>query len=66
MHYKTLEKYKKDLSNMNRSQLIDTIYKLSSEELTEINDILEIAKESESQLKNRLNHILNYFEYLAK
>lgn len=66
MHYKTLEKYKKDLSGMNRSQLIDTVYKLSSDELTEINDILEIAKESESQLKNRLNHILNYFEYLAK
>lgn len=51
---------------MNRSQLIDTIYKLSSDELTEINDILELAKESEIQLKNRLKHILNYFEYLAK
>jgi hypothetical protein len=66
MTQKSLNKLKHDLDKMNRSQLIDTIYELSSDEMTEIHQILEIAKETQTQLKNRLSFILNYFEYLAK
>jgi hypothetical protein len=66
MTERTLVKLKTDLVKMNRSKLIDTIYELSNDEMTEIHHILEIAKESETQLRNRLSFILNYFEYLAK
>ena len=66
MTERTLVKLKTDLVKMNRSKLIDTIYELSNDEMTEIHHILEIAKESETQLRNRLNFIFNYFEYFAK
>jgi BMFP domain-containing protein YqiC len=66
MTEKTLTKLKGNLYKMDRDQLINTIWELSSEEFEKIEDVLTIARENDNQLKQRLSHILNWFEYLAK
>lgn len=66
MTEKTLTKLKGNLYKMDRDQLINTIWELSSEEFEKIEDVLTIARENDSQLKQRLSHILSWFEYLAK
>lgn len=43
-----------------REQLVDAIIEHSSDEL-DIKDVIEIAKESEAQLLERLIHILNWY-----
>lgn len=66
MTEKTLTKLKGNLYKMDRDQLINTIWELSSEEFEKIEDVLTIARENDNQLKQRLSHILSWFEYLAK
>jgi BMFP domain-containing protein YqiC len=66
MTEKTLTKLKGNLYKMDRNQLINTIWELSSEEFEKIEDVLTIARENDNQLKQRLSHILSWFEYLAK
>lgn len=62
----TLNKLKSDLPKMSRIVLVDTIWELSSDELVTLEDFITIAKENDNQLKQRLSHILSWFEYLAK
>lgn len=44
-----------------REQLINEILSLASDELTEREDFIALAKESTEQLKERLNNIKQYF-----
>lgn len=66
MTHKRLNKLKFDLHYMNRIELVELIWELSSDEFETFGDILQLAKENENQLKQRLTHILAWFEYLAK
>jgi hypothetical protein len=65
MTQRTLNKLKSDLPKMSRIELVDTIWELSSDEMVTLQDFLTIAKENDNQLKQRLSHILSWFEYLA-
>jgi hypothetical protein len=51
---------------MSRIELVETIWEYSSDELESTQDLLIIAKENDNQLKERLSHILSWYEYLAK
>lgn len=66
MTHKRLNKLKFDLHYMNRIELVELIWELSSDEFETFGDVLQLAKENENQLKQRLIHILAWFEYLAK
>ena len=66
MTHKRLERLKNDLRTMQRSELISLIWELSSDELETFDDMLQLAKENDNELKNRLYSILSWFEYLAK
>ena len=66
MTYKRLEKLKIDLKTMQRSELVNNIWELSKDEFETFQDVLQLASETENQLKNRLYSVLSWFEYLAK
>jgi hypothetical protein len=66
MTQKTLDKLKNNLHKMSRIELVETIWEYSSDELESLQDVLIIAKENDNQLKQRLSHILSWYEYLAK
>jgi hypothetical protein len=66
MTQKTLSKLKNDLHKMTRIELVDKIWEFSSDEIESTQDLLIIAKENDNQLKERLYHILSWYEYLAK
>ena len=66
MTHKRLEKLKIDLKTMQRSELVNIIWELSSDELQTFDDVLQLAKETENELKNRLYSILSWYEYLAQ
>jgi len=66
MTHKRLEKLKNDLKTMQRFELVNNIWQLSNDELKTFEDLLQIAKETDNQLKNRLYSVLSWYEYLAK
>jgi hypothetical protein len=66
MTHKRLDKLKFELQFMSRVELIDQIWNLSSDEFETFEDLLQLAKETEHQLKQRLSHILAWYEYLAQ
>ena len=45
---------------MNRIQLINFICEYSKDEFTNINEVFELAKENENQLRDRVKNIANY------
>lgn len=45
-----------------RELLIDAIFNLSEDELESVQDVLELAKESEDQLVERLIHIAFFYK----
>jgi hypothetical protein len=66
MKHKQLASLKINLGMLNRSELVQLIWKLAKDEFETFDDVLEIAKETDTQLRQRLSHILHWFEYLAK
>jgi hypothetical protein len=66
MTQRTLSKLKNNLHKMSRIELVETIWEFSNDELESLQDVLIIAKENDNQLKQRLSHILSWYEYLAK
>jgi hypothetical protein len=63
---KGVEKLKKDISRLTRTQLVDKIWDLASDEIGTPEDVLIIAKESENQLRTRLLYIVSWYEHLNK
>ena len=63
---KGVEKLKKDIPKFTRIQLVDKIWELANDEVGSPEDVLILAKESESQLKSRLLYIINWYEHLSK
>ena len=45
---------------MNRHELIDAIMDLAGDEFENIGDVLELAKQSDSELRDTLEHIKLY------
>jgi hypothetical protein len=63
---KGVEKLKKDILKLTRTQLVDKIWDLASDEIGTPEDVLIIAKESENQLRTRLLYIVSWYEHLNK
>ena len=66
MTHKRLEKLKIELKTMQRVELVNNIWELSKDEFETFEDVLQLAKETDNQLKNRLYSVLSWFEYLVK
>jgi hypothetical protein len=66
MTHKRLENLKIELKTMQRVELVNNIWELSKDEFETFEDVLQLAKETDNQLKNRLYSVLSWFEYLAK
>lgn len=49
-----------------RERLVDIIIEYAGDEFETINDALEIAKETEDELLNRLESILEYYKVEAE
>lgn len=61
-----MEKLKKAIPTFSRVQLVDKIWDLASDEVGSPQDVLILAKESESQLRDRLFYIISWYEHLAR
>lgn len=63
---KGVEKLKKGISKLTRVQLVDKIWELASDEIGAPEDVLILAKESESKLRTRLLYIISWYEHISK